>query len=428
MKKLLSLILALLMLASAASVAVLAGTYYDEGTILYEDDFEDGKDESFWDGTGKFEFEEGTMNGFDDAKIGQSRYNWVEGKEGITTTDEWPCQKEFTDWIDVKVDESGISDHFCAGFWLQDGANADRGYETERTVYSVLYYALADAESDNPRTSFVQLSSNTERKEKENPNGWPGSDYPNHIYGELTIPGDPYFNINGDPIKLGVRFGHGNITAYANGMIVGSYDFETIGLLYTPILVQNWGCYVEFDNYGLGTYEHNVKAMTRPADYALYEGKVTVMDGENVAGEISAAEDDALKIEAPKVEGRKFVKWTGVSVGGVEITDKNRDKIALLYGIDIGSLEDEKFEITMPDVDIVLTAEHEDYEEPPVTVVPGNANGDEKLNAKDVTAIMKYLVGIVVKGFDEKAADFDGNGKINAKDVTGLMKKLVANP
>ena len=47
--------------------------------------------------------------------------------------------------------------------------------------------------------------------------------------------------------------------------------------------------------------------------------------------------------------------------------------------------------------------------------------------AKDVTAIMKYLVGKAPEGFDETAADFDGNGKINAKDVTGLMKQLVAN-
>jgi hypothetical protein len=406
MKRIVSIILALMMIASATALTVSA-------EILYEDDFENGKDESFWDGTGKFEFEEGTMNGFDDARIGQSKYKWVEGKDCVCT-DDWPCQKEFTEWIDIKVDESGISDHFCSGFWLQDSYDSDRGYASQRTVYSILYYALEAPEGEEPRTSFVRLSSDTERKEKE---------YPDHIYGEYTVPGDPYFNIDGDPVKLGVRFGKGNITAFVNGKIAASYDYETIGMYYTPILVQNWGCYVEFDNYGMGTYDHNVKKMTRPADYALYEGKVTVMEGETEVGVFNKAEDDAVEITAPKVEGKNFVKWEGLSVGGVDITDKNKEKIAILYGIEIGNLEDETFKITMPDTDVVLKAVYE--EAPEDKFIPGDANGDEKINAKDVTAIMKHLVGATPKTFVAQAADYDANGKINAKDVTGLMKYLV---
>ena len=225
MKKIISLFLAMIMIAAVASAAVSA-------EILYEDDFEDGKNEEFWDGTGKFEFEDGTMNGFDDAKIGQSRYNWSDYYgAGVSTTDEWPCQKEFTEWIDVKVDESGITENFCSGFWIQDGYDAFRGYASDRVVYSILYYALASEElvdvtvtddagnetvEKRSHTSFVRMFSNTERKEK---------DYPEHIYGTLDIEGDPYFNIGGDPVKIGVRFGRGNITAYANGKIVGSYDY-----------------------------------------------------------------------------------------------------------------------------------------------------------------------------------------------------------
>ena len=59
---------------------------------------------------------------------------------------------------------------------------------------------------------------------------------------------------------------------------------------------------------------------------------------------------------------------------------------------------------------------------------PGDVDGNGKLNAKDVTAIMKHLVGKTPANFNADAADFDGNGKINAKDVTGLMKYLVQNP
>ena len=52
----------------------------------------------------------------------------------------------------------------------------------------------------------------------------------------------------------------------------------------------------------------------------------------------------------------------------------------------------------------------------------GDVNGDGKINAKDVTAIMKYLaVGAMV---DHVLADINGDGKVNAKDVTALMKKL----
>ena len=55
----------------------------------------------------------------------------------------------------------------------------------------------------------------------------------------------------------------------------------------------------------------------------------------------------------------------------------------------------------------------------------GDVNGDGKVNAKDVTAIMKHLVGNTPANFILSAADTNGDGKINAKDVTWLMKKLV---
>jgi hypothetical protein len=42
--------------------------------------------------------------------------------------------------------------------------------------------------------------------------------------------------------------------------------------------------------------------------------------------------------------------------------------------------------------------------------------------------LMKYLVGIKNSKFVESEADFNGDAKINAKDVTSLMKYLVKNP
>ena len=57
---------------------------------------------------------------------------------------------------------------------------------------------------------------------------------------------------------------------------------------------------------------------------------------------------------------------------------------------------------------------------------PGDANGDGKVNSKDVVAVMKAIVGVEVKGYNKDAADFDGNGKINSKDVVAIMKAIVA--
>ena len=75
----------------------------------------------------------------------------------------------------------------------------------------------------------------------------------------------------------------------------------------------------------------------------------------------------------------------------------------------------------MTEVSITLTAT---YKEKPA-YTPGDANGDGKVNSKDVVAIMKAIVGVTVKGYNELAADMDGNGKVNSKDVVALMKAIV---
>ncbi len=60
-----------------------------------------------------------------------------------------------------------------------------------------------------------------------------------------------------------------------------------------------------------------------------------------------------------------------------------------------------------------------------LSILPGDVNGDGKLNAKDVTAIMKHLINKTPAGFVIEAADFNGDGKLNAKDVVALMRSLI---
>lgn len=57
--------------------------------------------------------------------------------------------------------------------------------------------------------------------------------------------------------------------------------------------------------------------------------------------------------------------------------------------------------------------------------VDGDVNGDGKLNAKDVTLLMKSLVNGTAKLLGN--ADFNKDGKVNAKDVTAMMKAMVGS-
>ena len=57
--------------------------------------------------------------------------------------------------------------------------------------------------------------------------------------------------------------------------------------------------------------------------------------------------------------------------------------------------------------------------------IMGDANGDGKVSASDVTAAMKYLIKKKGTKIDERQLDFDRDGKVTAKDVLALMKALI---
>ncbi len=54
---------------------------------------------------------------------------------------------------------------------------------------------------------------------------------------------------------------------------------------------------------------------------------------------------------------------------------------------------------------------------------PGDINGDDKVNSKDLTRLLKYLSGENVT-VNEAALDVNGDGKVNSKDLTRLLKYL----
>lgn len=55
--------------------------------------------------------------------------------------------------------------------------------------------------------------------------------------------------------------------------------------------------------------------------------------------------------------------------------------------------------------------------------IMGDVNGDGRVNARDVLAMMQYIV-TGSPNIDLKQADFDRDGKITARDVTALMKAV----
>lgn len=57
--------------------------------------------------------------------------------------------------------------------------------------------------------------------------------------------------------------------------------------------------------------------------------------------------------------------------------------------------------------------------------VKGDVNGDGKINAQDVIALMRYLVGWTDVTIDPELADYNSDGKLNNRDVYLMLKDIV---
>ena len=107
-----------------------------------------------------------------------------------------------------------------------------------------------------------------------------------------------------------------------------------------------------------------------------------------------------LSSEEPQKDGYVFVGWTSI-LNGTEAEYKAGEYYSY-------------------DSDVVLYAV---WEEIKPVYTPGDINGDNTVNNKDLTRLMKYLAGEdveVVTG----ALDINGDGTVNNKDLTRLMKYL----
>lgn len=57
--------------------------------------------------------------------------------------------------------------------------------------------------------------------------------------------------------------------------------------------------------------------------------------------------------------------------------------------------------------------------------IPGDVNGDGKINVVDFTAIANYILGKSPTGFVERAADVNGDGKVNVVDLTAVANIIL---
>jgi hypothetical protein len=63
--------------------------------------------------------------------------------------------------------------------------------------------------------------------------------------------------------------------------------------------------------------------------------------------------------------------------------------------------------------------------EVPQTVISGDANGDNVVNAADIVEVVNYIMGSPSASFDEKAADVNGDGVVNAADIVLIVNNIM---
>ena len=121
-----------------------------------------------------------------------------------------------------------------------------------------------------------------------------------------------------------------------------------------------------------------------------------------------AASGDIVALSADEApEGMQFDKWEIVS-GDVEVANINAASTTFV----------------MSDSSVEIKATYKEK----APYIPADANGDGKLNSRDVVIVMKAALpgAEPPANFVFEAADMNGDGKINSRDVIAVMKAVLA--
>lgn len=99
---------------------------------------------------------------------------------------------------------------------------------------------------------------------------------------------------------------------------------------------------------------------------------------------------------------------TVFDMGNITLADMIRDGMGFIGG----------------NAKVVLESGTLPFEEP---VIPGDVNGDKKVNVTDVMCVANYIVGITPEVFIEEAADVNASGSINITDLIAIANIAVGN-
>ena len=108
-------------------------------------------------------------------------------------------------------------------------------------------------------------------------------------------------------------------------------------------------------------------------------------------------------------DARAFITAEDVfTLGNITLADAKNDGMGFVGG----------------NAKIVLSSGTLPFEEP---VIPGDVNGDKKVNVTDVMCVANYIVGVTPEVFVEEAADVNANGSINITDLIAIANIAVGN-
>ena len=156
---------------------------------------------------------------------------------------------------------------------------------------------------------------------------------------------------------------------------------------------------------------------------ALLAGVITVGAAAAVSAEDTASRAKGVVFTAES--GYMANTYTGLA-GGIGAGTTAGDILAAL--VNKNGIAVKRGDVVLVDIDvitagdkIVLTAEDGTAKSEFVIVIAGNADGNDKINLSDASAMLKKIANWDVT-IDETAADVDGNGSVNLTDVATVLK------
>ena len=190
---------------------------------------------------------------------------------------------------------------------------------------------------------------------------------------------------------------------------------EKIGDVIYDIPEDNTVTIPENDCFEDGT----VVTVEKIAEGEAFEAVTAVM--ENVADQYVAYEFNATKDDVQ-------VQPDGTLTMTFAIPEGYSDDVAVYYIAEDGTLTELTTEVDTDagtvtvELTCCCTCIVADRNSAPASL-PGDVNGDGKVNARDARALLRFIAGLAEESeIDKNAADFNGDGKINARDARAILR------